>query len=87
MKQNSTSGKTGYKSENVVGEGLLFCLVNTEKFDDIPLNYVELQCMLCVHFHKYYVTLYKFDSIVNMIFIFCTFLKLYLCLVSQVDYL
>jgi len=51
MKQNTTSGKTGYKSENVVGEGLLFCLVNNEKFDDIQLNFVELQCMLCVHLH------------------------------------
>jgi len=42
MKQNTTSVKTGYKSENVVGEGLLYCLVNSEKFVDIPfalLNY------------------------------------------------
>lgn len=39
MKQTTTSGKTGYKSENVFGEGLLYCIVNTEKFDDIPLDY------------------------------------------------
>jgi hypothetical protein len=42
MKQNTTSDKTGYKLENVVGEGLLYCLVNTEKFDDISLDFVEL---------------------------------------------
>jgi hypothetical protein len=42
MKQNTISGKTQYKSENVVGEGLLYCLVNTEKFYDIPLGFVEL---------------------------------------------
>jgi hypothetical protein len=51
MKQNTTPGKTGYKSENVVGKRLLYCLVNTEKFDDIPLDFVELQCVLCVPFH------------------------------------
>jgi len=63
MKQNTTSGKTGYKSENVVDKRLLYCVVNTEKFDDIPLDFVELRCMLCVPFHKYYVTVCKFDSL------------------------
>ena len=51
MKQDTISGKTEYKSENVVGKGLLYCWVNTEKFDDIPLDFVELQCELCVPFH------------------------------------
>jgi hypothetical protein len=41
MKQNTTSGKTQHKSENVVGEGLLYCLVNNEQFYDIPLDFVE----------------------------------------------
>jgi hypothetical protein len=51
MKQNTTSGKTGYKSENVVGEGLLYCLVHNEKCDDIPLDFVALKFMLYVSFH------------------------------------
>jgi len=84
MKQNTTSGKTGYKLENVVGEGLLYCLVNTEKFDDISLDFVELRCMLCVPFHWHYVTVYKFNSL-DIWFIFYTLMKLYFCLVSQGD--
>jgi hypothetical protein len=51
MKENTTCGKTGYKSENVVGKGLLYCLVNNYKFGDIPPGFVELQCVLCVPFH------------------------------------